>query len=118
MSVLASTSLIRLPPSLSPPPLFLVLVSREFLSEVIEFGCETLSSAGQVGVESAPFPVFSRLSGNCPLTSDCTLQPCLSSSPSPSGEPHSGLARLMLRINRRISSRTFGRPPQGLSTLS
>jgi hypothetical protein len=29
-----------------PVPLFPVLMSREFLAEVIEFGCETLTSAG------------------------------------------------------------------------
>jgi hypothetical protein len=39
-----------------------------------------------------------------------TSMPSLSSSPWIRGAPHSGLARLMSRINWRISGGTFGRP--------
>ena len=38
--------------------------------------------------------------------------PSLRSSPWIRGAPHSGLARLMSRINWRISSGTFGLPPR------
>ena len=43
-----------------------------------------------------------------------TSMPSLSSSPWIRGAPHSGLARLMSRINWRISGGTFGRPPRVL----
>ena len=46
-------------------------------------------------------------------TVDCaTSIPSLSSSPWVRGAPHSRLARLISRISRRISTATFGRPPE------
>src|SRR6266567_931001 len=43
-----------------------------------------------------------------------TSIPSLRSSPWIRGAPHSGLATLMSRTSRRISSGIFGRPPRGL----